>query len=137
MSNVEAVIKTEMNAGETYKYLGNVEAGTSGTLDFFVTAEQAGDQKVKIALTYETSAGQEKTVEKEKVFQIAEAEPSPEEEMFSEEMMTEMGEQPGMDSGSRKKTGILAAGGGGIVLAAAAGAIRSRKRKQRMEDEDF
>ena len=101
------------------------------------TAEQAGDQKVKIALTYETSAGQEKTVEKEKVFQIAEAEPSPEEEMFSEEMMTEMGEQPGMDSGSRKKTGILAAGGGGIVLAAAAGAIRSRKRKQRMEDEDF
>lgn len=76
-------------------------------------------------------------MEKEKVFQIAEAEPSPEEEMFSEEMMTEMGEQPGMDSGSRKKTGILAAGGGGIVLAAAAGAIRSRKRKQRMEDEDF
>ena len=137
VSNVEAVIKTEMNAGETYKYLGNVEAGTSGTLDFFVTAEQAGDQKVKIALTYETSAGQEKTVEKEKVFQIAEAEPSPEEEMFSEEMMTEMGEQPGMDSGSRKKTGILAAGGGGIVLAVAAGAIRSRKRKQRMEDEDF
>lgn len=136
VSNVEAVIKTEMNAGETYKYLGNVEAGTSGTLDFFVTAEQAGDQKVKIALTYETSAGQEKTVEKEKVFQIAEAESSPEEEMFSEEMMTEMGEQSGMDSGSRKKTGILAAGGG-LALVAAAGIIRNKKRKQRMEDENF
>ena len=73
MSNVEAVIKTEMKAGETYKYLGNVEAGTSGTLDFFVTPEEAGDQKVQITLTYENSAGQEKTVEKEKVFQIAEA----------------------------------------------------------------
>ena len=62
VSNVEAVIKTEMKAGETYKYLGNVEAGTSGTLDFFVTPEEAGDQKVQIILTYENSAGQEKTV---------------------------------------------------------------------------
>lgn len=137
VSNVEAVIKTEMKAGETYKYLGNVEAGTSGTLDFFVTPEEAGDQKVQITLTYENSAGQEKTVEKEKVFQIAEAEISPEEEMFSEGYMTEAEEQGYTKEGNKAKTGLFAAGGAGTLLAAGAGITRIRRRKRDTENEDF
>ena len=137
MSNVEAVIKTEMKAGETYKYLGNVEAGTSGTLDFFVTPEEAGDQKVQIILTYENSAGQEKTVKKEKVFHIAEGEFEADEELFGEDMMTGAEGQTGMDSGNKVKTGILAVGGGGITAALATGLLRVRKRKRKMEEEDF
>ena len=137
VSNVEAVIKTEMKAGETYKYLGNVEAGTSGTLDFFVTPEEAGNQKVQITLTYENSAGQEKTVEKEKVFQIAEAEISPEEEMFSEGYMTEAEEQGYTKEGNKAKTGLFAAGGAGTLLAAGAGITRIRRRKRDTENEDF
>ena len=137
VSNVEAVIKTEMKAGETYKYLGNVEAGTSGTLDFFVTPEEAGEQKVQITLTYENSAGQEKTVKKEKVFHIAEGEFEADEELFGEDMMTGAEGQTGMDSGSKVKTGVLAAGGGGIAAALAAGVSRMKKRKRRMEEEDF
>lgn len=136
VSNVEAVIKTDMKAGETYKYLGNVEAGSSGTLDFFVTSEKTGDQKVHITLTYENSAGQEKSVEKEKIFRISEAEPSPEEAMMNEEELAQMAGQE--DTGKHKmKTGIFAAGGGGIVLALAAGFMRMKKRKRREENEEF
>lgn len=136
VSNVEAVIKTEMKSGESYKYVGNVEAGSSGTLDFFVTPEEAGDQKVQIILTYENSAGQEKTVKKEKVFHIAEGEFEADEELFGEDMMTGAEGQTGMDSGSKVKTGVLAAGGG-ITAALATGLLRVRKRKRKMEEEDF
>lgn len=136
VSNVEAVIKTEMKSGESYKYVGNVEAGSSGTLDFFVTSEEAGAQKVQITLTYENSAGQEKTVKKEKVFHIAEGEAAADETLFGEDIMTETEDQTDMASGNKVKTGILAAGGG-ITAALATGLLRVRKRKRKMEEEDF
>lgn len=63
--NMEARMETGMTSEETYKFLGNVEPGTSGTIDFFVTALEPGKQKVKITLTYEDASGNEKTVEKE------------------------------------------------------------------------
>lgn len=65
VSNVEARLKTEMASEETYKFLGNVEAGTSGTIDFFVTPPKEGKHKAKILVTYEDVSGNEKTVEKE------------------------------------------------------------------------
>lgn len=136
VSNVEAVIKTEMKSGESYKYVGNVDAGSSGTLDFFVTPEEAGAQKVQITLTYENSAGQEKTVKKEKVFHIAEGEAAADETLFGEDIMTETEDQTDMASGNKLKTGILAAGGG-ITAALATGLLRVRKRKRKMEEEDF
>lgn len=51
--NLEARIETSANCQDTYKYLGNVESGTSGTADFFVTPQQAGEEKIKITLSYE------------------------------------------------------------------------------------
>ena len=45
--------------------------------------------------------------------------------------------QTGMDSGNKVKTGILAVGGGGITAALATGLLRVRKRKRKMEEEDF
>lgn len=135
VSNVEAVIKTDMKAGETYKYLGNVEAGSNGTLDFFVTPEESGDQKVHITLTYENSAGQEKTVEKEKIFRIAEAEPEVDESMSGGDGMET---EKQAETGGKMKKGILAAGGSGLIFGSAAGFWRMRKRKRtREENEEF
>lgn len=51
--NLEARIETNADCQDTYKYLGNVESGTSGTADFFVTPQQAGEEKLKITLSYE------------------------------------------------------------------------------------
>lgn len=137
VSNVEAVIRTGMKAGETYKYLGNLEAGSSGTLDFFVTPEKKGDQKVAIAITYENSAGQEKTIEKEKVFQIKEAEPDPGEALTGEEPLWDMEEQAGTGRGDKLKPGLFAAAGGMGALASASGIKRFKRRKKTIEDEEF
>lgn len=72
--NMEARLVTDMSSEETYKFLGNVEAGTSGTIDFFVTPLETGNQKAKISVTYEDAEGNEKTVEKETQLTVTEGE---------------------------------------------------------------
>lgn len=52
------------NEGQN-QYVGNVAAGTEGTIDFSLMAETAGTINGKVILTYEDAKGQEKTMEKE------------------------------------------------------------------------
>lgn len=130
--NVEAYLETEMQTGETYKYIGNVEAGTSGTLDFFVTPETAGEQKIRIKLVYENSIGTQKSVEKEGTFQAAE---------LVEEMPEEWGEYTEEEPKS-KRNPLLLIGAAGTGTGAAGLLFRRFQKRRKLleetaEDEGF
>lgn len=127
--NVEAYLETKMKTGETYKYIGNVEAGTSGTLDFFVTPETAGEQTVNIKLIYENSMGSQKTVEKKASFQAAE---------LVEEMPEEWNDFTEEEPKSKGKKGIIlgTAGAGTLAAGLLFRYIRKRKERQMEENED-
>lgn len=70
--NLEARVETNADCQDTYKYLGNVESGTSGTVDFFVTPQQGGDEKLKITLSYEDSQTRVKKEIREIVLKVQE-----------------------------------------------------------------
>ena len=89
-----------MASEETYKFLGNVEAGTSGTIDFFVTPPKEGKHKAKILVTYEDVSGNEMTVEKE--VELTAAQGNPDE--FSEGSMD--GVMPGSEAVSYTHLGL-------------------------------
>lgn len=71
--NLEARLETNAECQDSYKYLGNVESGTSGTVDFFVTPLQAGQEKIKITLSYEDSQTRVKTETREILINAQEA----------------------------------------------------------------
>lgn len=70
--NLEARVETNADCQDTYKYLGNVESGTSGTVDFFVTPQKAGEEKLKITLSYEDSQTRAKQEIREIVLKVQE-----------------------------------------------------------------
>ena len=134
VSNVEARLKTEMASEETYKFLGNVEAGTSGTIDFFVTPPKEGKHKAKILVTYEDVSGNEKTVEKE--VELTAAQGNPDE--FSEGSMD--GVMPGseeMESGSAGTSAVKAViPAAGVLSLAGVYIWRRRRRKRSLSEEE-
>ena len=74
--------------------IGNVEAGRSGTIDFIITPELAGDNTCKVVVTYEDDAMQVMTKEFDfDVFvnEMYVPEVLPEEEIMMEEPRTKTG----------------------------------------------
>lgn len=70
--NLEARVETKADCQDTYKYLGNVESGTSGTADFFVTPLNAGEEKIIITLSYEDSQTRVKKETREILLKVQE-----------------------------------------------------------------
>ena len=65
VSNLEASIAgTNLGAGG-YQYLGNLNAGTEGSVDFDITPEAAGAVTGVITLTYEDASGEIRNLTKE------------------------------------------------------------------------
>lgn len=86
--NVSAELQGEIPAMSKVQHIGNVEAGRSGTIDFIITPETAGEDTCKVVVTYEDDAMQ--VMEKEFEFEIMVnemyvPEPMPEEEIMMEE----------------------------------------------------
>lgn len=134
--NLEVYIESDMKSSETYKYIGNVEAGTSGTVDFFVTPESAGDQKVKITLKYQDAEGNEKTIEKEGSFQVSEA---TDEMQLDESSMSEENDNMSQQISSKsteKKPVMAATGLGGAVVIGIAAFLSFWKKKKHSEDNE-
>lgn len=132
--NMEARLVTDMSSEETYKFLGNVEAGSSGTIDFFVTPQELGEQKVKVSVTYEDAEGNEKTVEKEAKLTVTEGE---------DEIPPEFAEGDGAAMGDTQVNRAGIAGGWAIIPAGAAAvggillfAHRQRKKKRILQEEE-
>ena len=113
--NMEARLETGMDSDENYKFLGNVEAGSSGTIDFFVTPQEAGKQELKLIVTYEDAAGNEKTAERQVTLQAEENVPEEVEDYYTDQVPNEEGAGGGFAMGMIQKG--VAAGGAVLLLA--------------------
>ena len=92
--NVSAELQGDIPAMSKTQNIGNVEAGRSGTIDFIITPEMAGEDTCKVVVTYEDDAMQ--VMQKEFEFEIMVnemfvPEPMPEEEIMMEEPQPKTG----------------------------------------------
>lgn len=138
ISNVEAKLETDMEAEETYKYLGNFESGASGTIDFLVTPHEMGKQTAIVTITYEDSDGKQQQIARK--VELEALEPSDEYAMEGN-MMGIQGE--GMDDGAlgevenSRSPGMWVWGAAaiGTIAVALGGVFWHRKRKSTRESE--
>ena len=65
IGNLEARLTGTNLGGENYQYLGNLNAGTEGSVDFDITPDAAGSISGIITLNYEDASGNPRTVSKE------------------------------------------------------------------------
>ena len=92
--NVSAELQGDMPAMSKTQNIGNVEAGRSGTIDFIITPELAGDNTCKVVVTYEDDAMQVMTKEFDfDVFvnEVYVPEVMPEEDMMMEQPQAKTG----------------------------------------------
>ena len=128
--NVAAELVGDVGAASRVQNVGNIDAGMSGTIDFIITPEMAGENECTLIVTYEDDAMQ--LLQKEFTFQV-----------FVNEMY--IPEDPGMDDPGMmepEKTGpnwglivgILAAV---AVIAGIFVLLRRRKKKKAAEVDSF
>ncbi len=128
--NMEARLETGMDSDENYKFLGNVEAGSSGTIDFFVTPREAGKQELKLIVTYEDAAGNEKTAERQVTLQAEENVPEEVEDYYTDQVPNEEGAGGGFAMGMIQKG---AAAGGAVLLLALLIFFKRRRYKKSIQ----
>ena len=93
VSNLEARLTgTNLGAG-SYQYLGNLNAGTEGSVDFDITPDAAGAVSGIITLSYEDASGNPQTVSKD--FSVS-----------AEEMNMDDFYDPSMDDMQPEQTGM-------------------------------
>lgn len=125
--NMEARLETGMASDESYKFLGNVEAGSSGTIDFFVTPQEAGKQELKLIVTYEDAAGNEKTAERQATLQAEENVPEEVEDYYTGQVPDEEGAGGGFVMNTIQKG---AAAGGAVLFLALLLFFKRRRHKK-------
>ena len=125
--NLETRLETKMASDETYKFIGNVEAGGSGTLDFFVTPAKAGRQEMKVLVTYEDASGNEKTEERILVVNVEEGASGEMNDFFAEESFAE--EETESSGGSDIKRKAVIVSGAAVFLFAVVFLKRRRNKK--------
>ena len=126
VSNLEARLSgTNLGAGG-YQYLGNLNAGPEGSVDFDLTPDAAGALSGTITLTYEDASGEIRTVTKD--FS------STAEEMTFDPGMVD----PGMEDMQPESTGmpvwgwVLIFGCGVVVIVVVVVVVKRRKKKKAM-----
>ncbi len=65
IGNLEARLTGTNLGGESYQYLGNLNAGTEGSVDFDITPDAAGNISGVITLNYEDASGNPRTISKD------------------------------------------------------------------------
>ena len=65
IGNLEARLTGTNLGGENYQYLGNLNAGTEGSVDFDITPDSAGNISGVITLNYEDASGNPRTISKD------------------------------------------------------------------------
>ena len=136
VSNLEARLTgTNLGAGG-YQYLGNLNAGTEGSVDFDLTPDAAGPITGTITLSYEDAAGEPRTVTKDFTSNV-------EELTYDDSMM-----DPGMDMMEPQPTGmpvwgwvLLVVCGGAVIAVIVVVVLRKRKKAKALaaleaEDDD-
>ena len=64
IGNLEARLTGTNLGGENYQYLGNLNAGTEGSVDFDITPDAAGNISGVLTLNYEDASGNPRTISK-------------------------------------------------------------------------
>ena len=123
VSNLEARLTgTNVGAGG-YQYLGNLNAGTEGSVDFDLIPDAAGPVSGTITLSYEDAAGEPRTVTKDFTSNV--------EELVYEDPMVD----PGMDAMQPESAGmpvwgwVLLVVCGGAVVVVVVVVVRRKKKK--------
>lgn len=134
--NVEAKLETDDNleATESYLYLGNLDAGASGTVDFIVNPRKKGNQKAKVRITYEDSSNKQKEIVKEVKMKVQDEAPD-ESDMYGMGAEETYEQEP--QTVAWKKYGLW--GGGAALILLAAGIIHKKKKKEKsllLEEEE-
>ena len=123
VSNLEARLTgTNLGAG-SYQYLGNLNAGTEGSVDFDITPDAAGTVSGVITLNYEDASGNPQTVSKD--FSVS-----------AEEMnMDDFNNDPSMDDVQPEQTGmpvwawvLIGVCGAVVVVVIIVVVVRKRKK---------
>ena len=124
VSNLEARLTgTNVGAGG-YQYLGNLNAGTEGSVDFDLIPDAAGVVSGTITLSYEDAAGEPRTVTKD--FSTTAEEMAMDPGMMDPGMMEDIpAEQPGMPVWGW----VLIAVCGAVVIAVIATAVLRKRKK--------
>ena len=65
IGNLEARLTGTNLGSESYQYLGNLNAGTEGSVDFDITPDAAGNISGIITLNYEDASGNPRTISKD------------------------------------------------------------------------
>ena len=65
IGNLEARLTGTNLGGESYQYLGNLNAGTEGSVDFDITPDAVGNISGIITLNYEDASGNPRTISKD------------------------------------------------------------------------
>ena len=122
VSNLEARLTgTNLGAG-SYQYLGNLNAGTEGSVDFDITPDAAGAVSGIITLSYEDASGNPQTVSKD--FSVS-----------AEEMSMDDFYDPSMDDVQPEQTGmpvwawvLIGVCGAVVVVVIIVVVVRKRKK---------
>lgn len=101
--NVEAVIETEADVLESKQNLGNFEAGSNGSIEFYVTPYEAGMLEGTITVNYEDENMDVKTVEIPFSYDVFEMEEMGD-DYYGEEYFDGMGEEEETSDNSGQKT---------------------------------
>lgn len=129
MYNVKARFEGAMIDSQE-QFIGNLDAGATGTIDSIVTAKQAteGGEDCKLILTYEDDAGNVSTSEQKFTMTVLEETAPADMEMLYEDMP----EEGGLPVGMIVAVIVIAAAGitGGAIL------IKRRKKKLREAEEE-
>ena len=123
VSNLEARLTgTNLGAGG-YQYLGNLAAGTEGSVDFDIVPDAAGTVSGIITLNYEDASGNPQTISKD--FSVS-----------AEEMnMDDFNYDPSMDDAQPEQTGmpvwawvLIGVCGAVVVIVVIVVVVRKRKK---------
>ena len=126
LSNLEARLSgTNLGAGG-YQYLGNLNAGTEGSVDFDLTPDAAGAVTGTITLSYEDASGEARTITKDFSTTV--------EEMMYDPSITD----PTIDEMQPQTTGmpvwgwVLIVACGAVVVVVVVVVIKRKKKKKAM-----
>lgn len=126
ISNLEARLSgTNLGAGG-YQYLGNLNAGTEGSVDFDLTPDAAGAVTGTITLSYEDASGEARTITKDFSTTV--------EEMMYDPSITD----PTIDEMQPQTTGmpvwgwVLIVACGAVVVVVVVVVIKRKKKKKAM-----
>lgn len=135
ISNLEARLTGSNLGAGGYQYLGNLNAGTEGSVDFDITPDAAGTVSGVITLSYEDASGNPQTISKD--FSVSAEEMNMDDSYYDPSMDDVQPEQTGMPVWAWVLIGVC---GAVVIIVIVVVVVRKRKKAKALaaleEDSD-